>query len=163
MILIGLGSNLPGMAGPPWQALVAAKTRLDVAPVHIAAFSRLWRTRPVPDTGQPWFANAVAAIETELPPAQLLRHLHEIERAFGRERGHANADRTLDLDLLDYHGRAMADPALPHPRLAERAFVLLPLADIAPDWRHPTLHLSVSEMLARLEGPQDAMPDEDQP
>ena len=162
-ILVGLGSNLPGIAGQPRQALLAARARLDEAPLRVAAFSRIWRTRPLPDTGQPWFANAVAAVETGLEPGDLLRHLHGIEREFGRERRKVNAARTLDLDLLDYHGETMTDPALPHPRLAERAFVLLPLAEVAPDWRHPLSNLSIPEMLAGLQGPQDAVAEEDRP
>ena len=83
--------------------------------------------------------NGVAVVETSLPPGDLLALLHEIERRFGRERREVNAARILDLDLIAYGDlvRTDAPPLLPHPRLHERAFVLLPLADVAPDWRHP--------------------------
>jgi 2-amino-4-hydroxy-6-hydroxymethyldihydropteridine diphosphokinase len=160
MILVGLGSNLPGIAGTPAQTLAAAIARLDTPPLRLLAVSRLWRTRPVPDSGQPWYANAVASIETDLQPGDLLAHLHAIEQAFGRERGAANADRTLDLDLLDYDERLMTDPMLPHPRMDGRAFVLRPLADIAPAWRHPVTGKSIPEMLAALPATgQDAEPE----
>jgi 2-amino-4-hydroxy-6-hydroxymethyldihydropteridine diphosphokinase len=105
----------------------------------VAARSRLYESPPWPlPSEQPWYVNAVARIETALDPEALLAHLHAIEREFGRVRGNRNEARTLDLDLLDYDGRRRArDPALPHPRLADRAFVLFPLRDVAPDWRHP--------------------------
>ena len=108
------------------------------AAVRLAAASRLWRTRPVPDHGDPWFINAVAAVETPLPPAELLAHILAIEAEFGRQRPYFNAPRILDLDLIDYNGLISEGmPHLPHPRLHIRAFVLLPLQDVAPAWRHP--------------------------
>ena len=164
MILIGLGSNLPSRFGTPRRTLDAARARLDEASLRLLAFSRVWHTRPVPDTGQPWFCNAVASIETALQPVDLLRHLHAIEHEFGRERHEPNAARTLDLDLLDYDGRIEdGPPVLPHPRLAGRAFVLLPLGDIAPSWRHPATGLAIPEMLAAVVGWQDAVPEDAAP
>jgi 2-amino-4-hydroxy-6-hydroxymethyldihydropteridine diphosphokinase len=95
--------------------------------------------------------NAVAAVGTRLAPEQLLATLHEVEAAFGRRRSLANAPRTLDLDLLDYDGRVEEGaPQLPHPRIETRAFVLVPLREVAPDWRHPLSGCSVSELIARL-------------
>jgi 2-amino-4-hydroxy-6-hydroxymethyldihydropteridine diphosphokinase len=104
-----------------------------------------------PDPNAPPFVNAVARVETELEPDALMRLLHRIEHMFGRARGAPNAPRTLDLDLLDYHGRVDAGPPqLPHPRMDGRGFVLLPLADIAPYWRHPVSGQSIAELVALL-------------
>ena len=90
-------------------------------------------------------------METQLAPDALMATLHAIEQRFGRVRGERNAPRTLDLDILDYEGRVEAGPpVLPHPRLDERAFVLVPLADIAPAWRHPVSGKSVAELIDAL-------------
>ncbi len=140
MILLGIGANIPSAFGPPRATCGAALAALGRAGVKIRACSSWWRSAPVPASDQPWFVNAVAGVDTELGPAQILALLLKIERAFGRTRTVANADRTLDLDLLDYRGQVTdsADgPCLPHPRMAGRAFVILPLLEIAPDWRHP--------------------------
>jgi 2-amino-4-hydroxy-6-hydroxymethyldihydropteridine diphosphokinase len=152
MILIGLGANLPGEFGAPAQTIDAAIAALDRAPCRVVVRSRLFESPPWPlPSDQPWYVNAVARIETALDPEALLEHLHEIERAFGRVRGARNAARTLDLDLLDFDGRVREGaPALPHPRLADRAFVLLPLRDVAPDWRHPGDCGALDELIAAL-------------
>jgi 2-amino-4-hydroxy-6-hydroxymethyldihydropteridine diphosphokinase len=109
---------------------------------------------------QPWFVNAVAAIETDLSPASLLMLLHRIELEFGRVRGVVNAPRLIDLDLLAYGRRISAEevPILPHPRMDQRAFVLRPLADIAPDWRHPVSGLGLAALIARLPADQEIQP-----
>lgn len=160
LILIGLGANLPGRFDTPRQALEAALLRLHAAGLRVVARSRIWRSRPVPASNQPWFANAVAVIETELAPAPLLALLHRVEDEFGRVRTVPNAPRVLDLDLLAY-GRlvqgGVESPLLPHPRLAERAFVLLPLADIAADWVHPVSGASLSSLIACLSADQEAL------
>ena len=106
----------------------------------------------MPASDQPWFVNGVAAVATDLPPESLLARLLALETRFGRARGARNAARSLDLDLLDYDGRqcAAATLVLPHPRLHERRFVLVPLGDIAPDWRHPALGVTAAELVARL-------------
>ncbi len=157
LILIGLGANLPSAMGSPRQTLTAALARLGSEGLGVVRRSRFWRTRPVPISDQPWFVNAVAAIETDLGPAPLLDLLHHIEAAFGRERTVVNAPRVLDLDLLAY-GTAVLEtpprPLVPHPRLAGRAFVLLPLRDIAPAWRHPLTGDGIDAMIARLPGDQ---------
>ena len=160
MILIGLGANLPSRVGPPLATLEAALQALAASGVRIAARSRWYRTAPVPASDQPWFINGVARVETGLSPAELLAVLQRIERDFGRNRGVPNAARTLDLDLLDYDSRVEATPklALPHPRMHERAFVLLPLAEVAPDWVHPTLGGSVAKLIGGLPADQKAEP-----
>ena len=153
MILIGIGSNLaaPGFASPLATAM-AAHQRLPAIGVALVRRSRWFLSEPVPPSSQPWFVNAVAAVETGLSPAALLEALLGLEAGFGRRRGRRNAARTLDLDLLDYDGRRCDTPrlVLPHPRLHERRFVLAPLAEIAPEWRHPLLAASAAELLTRL-------------
>jgi 2-amino-4-hydroxy-6-hydroxymethyldihydropteridine diphosphokinase len=162
MILIGLGGNLAGAFGPPRATLEAALAQLEHEGVRVVSRSRWYRSAAVPASDQPDFVNAVVAVETTLDPRALLALLHRIETRFGRVRGAANAARTIDLDLLAYHDCVSADadggPVLPHPRLHERAFVLLPLAEIAPEWRHPRLGRTVREVLAALPPGQDAAP-----
>jgi 2-amino-4-hydroxy-6-hydroxymethyldihydropteridine diphosphokinase len=162
MILIGLGGNLASAFGPPLATLEAALAQLAHEGVRIISRSRWYRTAPVPRSDQPDFINAVVAVETTLEPRALLALLHRVEDHFGRVRGAANAARTVDLDLLAYDDCVTADEegglVLPHPRLHERAFVLLPLAEIAPKWRHPHLGRSVRELLAAVPPGQDAAP-----
>jgi 2-amino-4-hydroxy-6-hydroxymethyldihydropteridine diphosphokinase len=153
-IYIALGANLPGPAGPPRATLEAALARLEAAGVHVVRRSRWYRSPAWPDPADPEFVNAVAEVETPLSPEALLALLHEIEAALGRRRAAPNAPRALDLDLLDHGGAVQAGPpALPHPRLHRRGFVLLPLADIAPGWRHPVSRRSVGELITAL-GPE---------
>jgi len=157
MILIALGANLPSPAGPPAVTLKAALARLEQRGVKILSVSSFYETPAWPDPAKPVFVNAVAAVTTVLQPVELLMLLHGVETDFGRLRSAPNAPRTLDLDLLDYDGLVMTDGVvLPHPRLAERSFVLAPLAEIAPDWRHPATGLGAGELLAVL-------PDRDAP
>jgi 2-amino-4-hydroxy-6-hydroxymethyldihydropteridine diphosphokinase len=134
---------------------------LDACGVRIEARSAWYRTAPVPASGQPWFVNLVVRVATALPPEALLAEMQRIEREIGRLRGARNAARIVDLDLLDYDGRRLetATLTLPHPRLAERAFVLVPLRDVAPDWRHPVSGLALSELLARLPAGQAVVRD----
>jgi 2-amino-4-hydroxy-6-hydroxymethyldihydropteridine diphosphokinase len=152
MILVALGANLPSQAGPPAGTLQRALGELERQGVKIARVSPFYETPAWPDPAQPNFVNAVAVLRTPLQPVELLALLHGVETAFGRLRSAPNAPRSLDLDLLDYDGRVITDPglALPHPRLADRSFVLVPLRDVAPDWRHPVTGLGVEEMLAGL-------------
>lgn len=155
MIFVALGANLPSpIHGDPRATLEAALGALGQAGLTVAARSAWYETAPVPVSDQPWYVNGVAAIETALGPVALLETLHRIEAAFGRVRDAVNAPRVLDLDLLA-HGDLISTgwPLLPHPRLHERAFVLRPLADVAPDWRHPRLGLDIPAMLAAV-GPE---------
>lgn len=138
-VVVALGANLPGAWASPVEALDQALHSLEGAGLRVIARSSWWRSAAWPDPAQPDYINAVALVETGLDPAAVLAALHVIERAFGRERGGRNAARVLDLDLIA-HGRTVVDtPAvvLPHPRAAERLFVMGPLAEIAPDWRMP--------------------------
>jgi 2-amino-4-hydroxy-6-hydroxymethyldihydropteridine diphosphokinase len=128
---IGLGANI----GDPGKQLRGALAALDGIPgTRVTRASSFWRTAPVGYAAQPDFVNAVAEVQTAQAPRALLEALLAIEKRFGRERSFANAPRTLDLDLLLYGGRVIAEPDLrvPHPRMHERAFVLAPLVEIAP-------------------------------
>ena len=151
MILIALGANLPSPAGPPTATLRAALARLEERGVKILSVSSFYETPAWPDPAQPAFVNAVAAVESTLQPVELLTLLHGVETDFGRLRSAPNAPRTLDIDLLDYDGKRMTDGVtLPHPRMAERSFVLVPLAQVAPNWRHPVTGEAVRDLLIRL-------------
>jgi len=157
MILLGLGGNLPHMKfRTPRDTLEAALVELAARGARATRRSRWYSTAPMPNVGQPWYTNAVAVLETDHGPRSLLALLLEVEAKFGRTRSARNASRTIDLDLLAYHDHidegsaAFAEPQVPHPRLHERAFVLQPLVDIAPSWRHPVLGRSVLELLAAL-------------
>jgi 2-amino-4-hydroxy-6-hydroxymethyldihydropteridine diphosphokinase len=159
MIFIGLGSNQPSKFGPPQATLEAALNRITQEGGRIVARSRFYNSAPVPASTQPWYVNAVAALETRLPPEDLLFLLHRIETELGRVRREKNAPRTIDLDLLAYDSLIReSPPILPHPRLHERAFVLLPLAEIAPGWIHPRLGVPVEQLIVNLPPEQVAEP-----
>ena len=152
LILIGLGANLVSHHGTPMATQKLALARLSDRDVSIRATSSWYESAPVPVSDQPWFVNCVASLKTELSATALLARLHEIEHAFGRVRRERWEARVLDIDLLDYRGEARAGPdlELPHPRMADRAFVLLPLRDLVPDWRHPVTNRTVDELIADL-------------
>jgi 2-amino-4-hydroxy-6-hydroxymethyldihydropteridine diphosphokinase len=151
MILVALGANLPSPAGQPEDTLKSALRRLAGEGITIVRRSGFYRTASWPNPSDPAYVNAVAAVATGLDPAALLAVLLQTETAFGRRRSTPNAPRPLDLDLLDYEGRIQeGPPILPHPRMQSRAFVLVPLRDVAPDWRHPVSGIGVSELIGRL-------------
>ena len=154
MILVGLGSNLTiGQFTSSEQVLEAAIKSLEKIGVRVISRSAWYRSAPVPVSDQPWFVNGVIAVDTDRAPDDLLDALHTVEHEFGRIRSRRNASRTLDLDLLAYDDRVCRQPGgliLPHPRIAERAFVLAPLAELAPEWRHPLTGRTAAEMLADL-------------
>lgn len=152
MILVALGANLPSpLHGGPRETLEAALLALGEAGLKVVARSAWYETAPVPVSDQPWYVNGVARVATDLPPGDVLDLLHGIEAAFGRVRTEVNAPRVLDLDLLAYGDTVSTGwPVLPHPRLSERAFVLQPLAYVAPDWRHPVSGADIDRMLAAI-------------
>lgn len=162
-VFVGLGGNLPTLPwGSPRRVLIAAVDALSAEPgLQVLRLSRWYRSPPVPPSPQPWFVNGVVELACELSPAALLARLHELEARFGRVRHVRNEARSLDLDLLAY-GERISDPsdapALPHPRLHQRAFVLAPLCDLAPAWRHPRLRRSAAELLAALPADAAAFP-----
>jgi 2-amino-4-hydroxy-6-hydroxymethyldihydropteridine diphosphokinase len=161
MIYIALGANLPDQfSRTPAQVVAAAMDIIDHLPgVAVQARSGLWETAPVPLSDQPWYVNAVVAVDTARPPGDLLAMLHGIEAAVGRVRAERWGPRVLDLDLIDYRGM-ICDPGadasliLPHPRMGGRAFVLYPLRELAPDWRHPVSGQPIDALIAGLEGEQ---------
>ena len=150
---IALGSNLPGPAGNPRQTVDGAIEKLSELG-RVTARSPYMTTQPEGYADQPDFLNAVVAIETELEPEALMERLLSIESLFGRDRSHGirNGPRTLDLDLL-LHGDRIINTEnlrLPHPRMAERSFVLQPLWRIAPDLIHPVLNRSMAQLMQDL-------------
>lgn len=154
MMLIAIGANLPGPDGtPPLETCRRAIRRLQSLPgVGRCTLSRWYETAPVPPSAQPNYINGVARFEGTPEPGWMLAQLHAVEAAAGRVRGEANAARTLDLDIIDIGGlvRDAPDPVLPHPRAHQRAFVLLPLAEVAPHWVHPRLHRPVDDLIRAL-------------
>lgn len=154
MILVALGSNRSGPWGDPKQTVQAALARLNSGGIRIKSCSRLLVSSPFGVTDQPPFVNAVAEVATGLSPEALLQRLHLIERMAGRRRNLRWGPRTLDLDLIDYHGLvrpAPARPVLPHPGISGRIFVLAPITEVAPLWRHPVSHRTAAAMLRRLD------------
>lgn len=171
--LVALGGNLASAAGTPVDTLQAALDALRTRFGGVMA-SRIYRNPAFPAGSGPDYANAAAGLEVaeDLTAREVLQVLHDIEALYGRERRSRWAGRTLDLDLLAYDDLVLPDAAtqaswralaperqkvavpdqliLPHPRLQDRAFVLVPLADVAPDWQHPVLGLTVREMLAAV-------------
>lgn len=160
MILVALGANLPSRFGTPQQTLYAAlkaMAQLEVWPVQI---SRVWKTAPVPYVeGDPWYYNAVCAVETDLEPEALLQVLLHIEEDFGRVRTVKNAPRLLDLDLIAYDDRIIRQGEtliVPHPRMHQRAFVLMPMSDILETWTHPESKKELAELIAAIPEDQQA-------
>ena len=120
--------------------------------------SSIWLTAPVPVSDQPWYRNAVVVVETDLTAQELMVLLHSIERRFGRVRTVRDAPRLLDLDIIAYHDEVHdhSNMTVPHPRMHDRAFVLKPLQEVAPNWEHPVLGLSVTQLIAQLPEDQQA-------
>lgn len=130
--------------------LERAVAAMNSAAIRVLRQSSFYVTEPVDTPGQPWFLNAVVEAETSLLPLQLLHALLRIERELGRRRITPHGPRTVDLDILFYGSSVIRSRELevPHPRLPERRFVLVPLVQIAPEFRHPALHKSLTQLLA---------------
>jgi 2-amino-4-hydroxy-6-hydroxymethyldihydropteridine diphosphokinase len=157
--LVAIGANLPRAGGAgPLETCRWAVWRLAAIPgLRLVAVSSWWESAPIPpDPDSPPYVNGVARLEGRATPDGLLAALHAIEAEAGRARPYPNAPRVLDLDLIDLSGRVLPGPApvLPHPRAAGRAFVLMPLAEVAPGWVHPVLGRTV-EALAEALPPQE--------
>lgn len=156
MILVAIGANLPGAdSRTALQTCRDAAASLDgLCGLRLVALSHWYETPPDPPSGQPPYVNGVARLHGAADPAALLAALQAIESAAGRVRSVANAARTLDLDIAAMGAtiRTAPDPVLPHPRMHARAFVLRPLLDVAPDWRHPVLNRTAAALLAALPG-----------
>jgi 2-amino-4-hydroxy-6-hydroxymethyldihydropteridine diphosphokinase len=145
IVYLGLGSNI----GERQRNLQRALEQLEAPDLRILRASPIYETEPVEYTKQPWFLNQVAEAETELFPLQLLGRVGRVERALGRVRGVPKGPRVIDIDIL-FFGRAIVHTSrleIPHPGIADRRFVLMPLADLDPDLRHPATRKSVREML----------------
>jgi 2-amino-4-hydroxy-6-hydroxymethyldihydropteridine diphosphokinase len=163
-VLVGLGANSPGPWGSPAKTLKRALRELKQRGITVEAVSDLYETAAMGAARQPPYVNQVVLLATSLPALALLRLLKQIEARAGRRGGRPWGARTLDLDIVDYKGvtlnwsgnrktmkRARVRPlVLPHPQLELRPFVLRPLLDIAPNWRHPVLKLSARELWRRV-------------
>ncbi len=159
MILVALGSNISGPWGSPRQSVERALIALNQWPLRLVKASTLLETAPFGNKNQPNFVNAVAIIETALAPEILIRRLHMIECVAGRKRAKRWGPRTLDLDIIDFHGQIKHQRGanqkalvLPHPGISVRSFVLAPITEIAARWRHPVTHQSAKVMLCKLYG-----------
>jgi 2-amino-4-hydroxy-6-hydroxymethyldihydropteridine diphosphokinase len=160
-IVIALGSNLTGGYGSSDALLDAALARFAQAGLPILRRSRWWRSTAWPQQNMPEYRNGVVIVEAKLTPQVTLKRLLHLETSFGRARSELNAPRTLDLDLIA-HGRTVmmeaGDLTLPHPRAAERYFVMGPLAEIAPGWRHPVLDRTAADLALQATIGRDAAP-----
>ncbi len=160
-ILVGLGANCPGVWGTSSRAIAHALGEIERANIAVETISPFYETEAVGNARQPVYVNAVAVLDTPLSPEALLRVLKAIERRSGRRGGRPWGPRTLDIDIIDYKGlvrywrggrpdfkRAGARPlVLPHPLAHERPFVLKPVLDVAPSWRHPVLGRTAAALL----------------
>ena len=144
-VYLGLGSNV----GRREENLRQAIDKLNAAGIRVLRESPIYETEPMDVTAQRWFLNQVIEAETDLFPMQLLTRTGRIERDLGRVRTISKGPRTIDIDILFYAATVMRSEKLeiPHPRLHERRFVLAPLADLAPNLRHPALHRGIRELL----------------
>jgi 2-amino-4-hydroxy-6-hydroxymethyldihydropteridine diphosphokinase len=149
-VYLSLGSN----TGNREKNLQDAVNRLTNPSLRILRISSVYETEPMERREQPWFLNLIVEAETSLYPLQLLQRTQRIEMDLGRKRLAAKGPRTIDIDILLYGNSVIHSPSLevPHPRLAERRFVLEPLAELAPDLRHPISRRTVKELLSAIAG-----------
>ena len=159
-VIVALGCNDQGVWSSCCEALEAALARFRCEGIDIVARSSWWASQAWPDPSDPPFLNGVVVVRTAHDPHALMATLGRIEEAFARRRSAANAPRTLDLDLIAY-GREQGECdglILPHPRAADRLFVMGPLAEIAPEWRHPASGASASSLTGSATVGRDAHP-----
>jgi 2-amino-4-hydroxy-6-hydroxymethyldihydropteridine diphosphokinase len=159
-VVVALGSNLAGDFASSEALLEAALALFPQAGLPVLARSSWWRSAAWPDPAGPEYRNGVAIVEAKGGPRAVLEALFAIEQRLGRARGARNAPRTLDLDLIA-HGRQVIDApdlVLPHPRAHDRRFVMGPLAQIAPAWRHPISGLTAAELALSATVGRDAQP-----
>ena len=152
-VFIGLGANLtPVGYRNPRDGCEAALVALKEEGIFLEQTSNWYETAPVPISDQPWYLNAVALATTSGDAAMTLAALHRIELKFGRVREIQNEARVLDMDLLDFDGQLNQNPSLmlPHPRMHQRAFVLLPLRELSPLWCHPVSGVSIDDLISQL-------------
>lgn len=149
-VYLSLGSNLGDRSGRLREAL----RLLELEGLRVQRISPVYETEPQDFKDQPWFLNLVAEVETELFPRQILAKIQAVERKLGRRRDKPKGPRAIDIDVLLYGSMILRMPELtvPHPRMSERRFVLQPLADLAPELRHPVTGKTVREMLAGIRG-----------
>jgi 2-amino-4-hydroxy-6-hydroxymethyldihydropteridine diphosphokinase len=159
-VIVALGSNLKGEYESSEALLEAALARFGAYGAPVVRRSSYWESAAWPDPAEPAYLNAVALVDTLLPPLKLLSALRRLEASFGRERGRLNAPRTLDLDLIAYADEVLDAPGLtlPHPRAHERLFVVGPIAEAAPSWVHPVLGRTAAELAAAAVVGADARP-----
>jgi 2-amino-4-hydroxy-6-hydroxymethyldihydropteridine diphosphokinase len=158
-VIIALGSNLSVLPSAPSDILCAALDQFQKSGLSVVRRSSFWGSAAWPDPAEPDYINAVALVETTLEPEAVLETLHALEARFERVRGRPNAPRTLDLDLIAYGRQVRAQSLiLPHPRAAERLFVMGPLAEIAPGWTHPLNGRTATVLAASASVGCDARP-----
>lgn len=157
---VALGANLPGAHADLRSALEAALDALTREGLTVVRRSSWWRSQAWPDPSAPAYLNGIALVEADADPEQAMTILRRIESRFGRVRGEPNAPRTLDLDLIAWGRETRDGPELilPHPRAHQRRFVMGPLAEVAPDWRHPVSGLSAAELAEAATVGRDATP-----
>jgi 2-amino-4-hydroxy-6-hydroxymethyldihydropteridine diphosphokinase len=159
-VIVALGGNLAGEYVSSEALLDAALARFPQAGLPVLARSRWWRSAAWPDPDRPEYRNGVVLVEAKGGPRAVLQALFTLEYEFGRRRSAQNDPRTLDLDLIAYGRQVLDTPELilPHPRAHERLFVMGPLAEIAPAWRHPVSGLTAAQLAAAATVGRDATP-----